>query len=930
MKPDVRSSSERLGTVEHLDARPEPDGHLVARTVGAQILELGNDAFLKFLDTGPLGLSTPEAQRRLRTYGLNHIETQRGPSLLASFVKQFVHLFALILWVAAALAFVGEWSTPGEGMAKVAVAIVVVIVVSGVFSFWQEYRAEQTLASLRQLLPRRADVVRDGNAAEVPIEALVPGDVVLLESGDHIPADCRLIEAFSVQVNTAVITGEPLPAARDAGPSTAKDLLHSRNVLLAGTSMVSGQAKAVVFATGMQTEFGKIARLTKGGTAAVSPLRTELEHLSRSIGIISVLLGLVFFAVGRLTGVPFWNACIFAIGIIVAMVPEGLLPTLTLALVLATQRMARRNVLIRHLPSIGTLGCTTAICTDKTGTLTQNRMIVKHLFLGETHHAFDRSLPPLRLAEPYEPFFLAAALCHDLRAGEHLGAPLVLGDPMEIALADMARTVLPMTLEAERVYELPFDTDRMRMSTVHTTATGPVLYCKGAPESIAPLCSRILTDGEPRSFTPRMRDTVVAAQNAMAEQGLRVLALAYRPLRPGWTHEALEQDLVWAGLVGVHDPPRPGVQAALHKCREAGVRVIMTTGDHPRTALAIAREVGLVQSAAPSVITGETLRQLSEIELRRVIDSSEVIFARITADQKLRIVEALMQQGHVVAVTGDGVNDAPALKHAHVGVAMGIMGTDVAKEAADVVLLDDNFASIVNAIEEGRAVFENIRKFLTYILAHNVPELVPYLAFSLFAIPLPLTPIQILSIDMGTDSLTALGLGIEAPDPHVMRRPPRPRGARLFNRALAVRAYLVLGALEAVAAMAAFFFVLYGSGWVYGQSVAQDDPLYLHATTACLSAIIVMQIVNVFLCRSATRSAWSTGLRGNRLILWGVVLEVALILAIDYTAVGNALFGTAPISGRVWLFMMPFAVALLGIEELRKWFGRRLRHETLT
>jgi calcium-translocating P-type ATPase len=559
------------------------------------------------------------------------------------------------------------------------------------------------------------------------------------------------------------------------------------------------------------------------------------------------------------------------------------------------------------------------ICTDKTGTLTQNRMLVKQLVLGEQQCVFDASMPPHALAESYLPFFLVAGLCHDLREGRHLGAPLFLGDPMEIALAEMAQTVLPTTAKPERVHELPFDTDRMRMSAVHATPEGPMLYCKGAPESIAPLCSRVLADGVVRPFTPEVRGTILAAQNAMAEQGLRVLALAYRALDSQWTPEGLERDLVWAGLVGVQDPPRREVEGALLKCREAGVRVIMTTGDHPRTALAIAREVGLVQSASPLVITGEALRHLPEVELRRLLDSSEVIFARIAADQKLRIVEALKEQGHVVAVTGDGVNDAPALRNAHVGVAMGIMGTDVAKEAADIVLLDDNFASIVNAIEEGRAVFENIRKFLTYILAHNVPELVPYLAFSLFAIPLPLTPIQILSIDMGTDSLAALGLGVEAPDPQVMHRPPRSQGDRLFSASLALRAYLFLGVIEAIAAMATFFFVLHGSGWAYGQALAPSHPLYLQATTACLSAVIVMQIVNVFQCRSTSRSVWSMGLVGNPLILWGVLLEIALILAIDYTTWGNGIFGTAPISGRIWLFVTPFAVGLLVLEELRKW-----------
>jgi sodium/potassium-transporting ATPase subunit alpha len=910
---------------------PRVDRFNMASSLGDDLLEgafrtrinqLSDDDVLKTLNTTPRGLSTSEAQRRLHAYGPNRLETGRRAHALLPFLKQFTHLFAVILWVAAALAFFAEWSAPGQGMAKVGLAIVVVIVVSGAFSFWQEYRAEQTLAALRRLLPQRADVLREGKTVQLPIEQLVSGDIVLLEQGDHIPADCRLIEAFSVRVNTAVLTGESLSTVREAGPCDAEDLLHSSNLLLAGTSMVAGQAKAVIFATGMHTEFGKIARLTGTAAGTVSPLHKEIEHLSRWIGILSVLIGLLFFAVGRFTGVPFWDAFIFAIGIIVAMVPEGLLPTLTLALVLATQRMARRNVLIRHLPSVGTLGSTTVICTDKTGTLTQNRMLVKQLFLGGQQYSVDPSMPPHPLAESYLPFFLVAGLCHDLREGQHMGAPLFLGDPMEIALADMAQTVLPTTAKPERIHELPFDTDRMRMSTVHATPDGPMLYCKGAPEAIAPLCNRVLADGEPRPFTPQLRSTILAAQNAMAEQGLRVLALAYRPLDSQWTREALEQELVWAGLVGVQDPPRREVQDALRKCREAGVRVIMTTGDHPRTALAIAREVGLVQSANTPVITGETLRHLSDIELRQLLDSPEVIFARIAADQKMRIVEALKQQGHVVAVTGDGVNDAPALKNAHVGVAMGIMGTDVAKEAADMVLLDDNFASIVNAIEEGRAVFENIRKFLTYILAHNVAELVPYLAFSLFAIPLPLTPIQILSIDMGTDSLTALGLGVEAPDPQVMRRPPRSRGDRLFSSSLALRAYLFLGLIEAIAAMATFFFVLYGSGWAYGQALAPSHPLYLQATTACLSAVVVMQIVNVFLCRSTTRSVWSMGLLGNPLILWGVGLEVALILLIDYTAWGNVIFGTAPISGRVWLFVMPFAVGLLVLEELRKWLVR--------
>jgi calcium-translocating P-type ATPase len=887
-----------------------------------KIHQLSNAEALASLNTTPQGLSAGDARSRLREFGPNRVESVARESPLRRLLAGLFQFFALILWVAAALAFFGEWSAPGEGMAKVGYAIVVVIVVSTVFSFWQESRAERTLAALRRLLPQHVDIVRDGKVVQLPAEELVPGDVVLLEQGDHVSADCRLVEAFGVRVDNSVITGESVPQAREAGPCKADAVMHARNIVLAGTSIVAGRAKAVVFATGMRTEFGKIAYLAQAGRGVVSPLRTEVEYLSRWIGVLAVLIGVLFFAIGRVSGVPLWNAVIFAIGVIVAMVPEGLLPTLTLALVLATQRMAKRNVLIRHLPSVGTLGATTVICTDKTGTLTQNRMAVRQLALGGHVYAVDQLASGQVPVVSYLPFFRVAQLCHDLQEGERA---VLIGDPMEIALVEMACRAVPRGPVQLPLDEVPFDADRMRMSIVHAMPEGPVLYCKGAPERVTPLCDRLLLDGEVRPLTAALRVHIQAEQDAMAEQGLRVLALAFRSLDVLDKHDALEEDLVFAGLVGLHDPPRPEVRDALKKCRDAGVRVIMTTGDHPRTALAIAREVGLAGPGDTRVITGEQLRGLSESQLSVALDTSDVIFARLGADQKLRIVDALRRKQQVVAVTGDGVNDAPALKNADVGIAMGRMGTDVAKEAADVVLLDDNFASIINGIEEGRAIFENIQKFLTYILAHNVPELVPYLVFSLLPIPLALTPIQILCIDMGTDSLTALGLGVEKPDPRVMQRPPRSRRERLFSWSLALRAYPFLGLIEAVAALAAFLFVLRGEGWSYGERLAQDDPLYLRATTACLSAIIVMQIVNVFLCRSASRSVLSTGLLGNPLIHWGVVLEIVLIVLIDYTPWGNAIVGTAPIPARVWLFVVPFAVGMLVLDELRKRITARVK-----
>ncbi len=410
----------------------------------------------------------------------------------------------------------------------------------------------------------------------------------------------------------------------------------------------------------------------------------------------------------------------------------------------------------------------------------------------------------------------------------------------------------------------------------------------------------------------------------MAERGLRVLALAYRALPPGTSHEHLEEQLILAGLVGFRDPPRPEVPDAVRQCRDAGIKVIMVTGDHPRTALAIAREIGLVRLPDATLIAGEQLRKLSEAELQLALDAPEIVFARVGADQKLRIVRALKQKGATVAATGDGVNDAPALKQADIGIAMGVTGTDVARESAHMILLDDNFASIVAAIEEGRAVYDNIRKFLTYILTSNVPEIVPYLAFVLFKIPLPLTIIQILAVDLGTDMLPALALGAEPPEPGVMRRPPRSRRERLLSWPLLARAYLWLGLLEAAAAMAAFFFVLRGAGWSYGEPLAADAPLHLQSTTACLSAIIAMQVVNVFLCRSENRSVFGLGFLRNRLMLAGIAAEIALILLIDNTPWGNRLFGTAPIAADVWLYVIPFALAMLLLEEWRKTLARRM------
>lgn len=876
---------------------------------------------LASLKTTAAGLTVAEAARRLAEFGPNHVEEVGREHLLLSFAREFTHFFALILWIAAGLSLLAEHFDPGQGMARLALAIVSVIIVNGIFSFWQEYKAEQAVAALRQLLPQKVQALRGGVITELLATDLVPGDVVLLEEGNFVPADCRLIEAFGLRVNTATVTGESLPKARNTEPSAEDSALYAKNVVLAGTSVVSGQARAVVYATGMHTEFGRIAHLTQTAGTGSSPLQREIARLSRMVAALATGMGVALFFIGQSMGLPTWENLLFAIGIIVANVPEGLLPTVTLSLAMATQRMARRNALVRHLPAVEALGSTTTICCDKTGTLTQNLMSVQRLWLGGGFLDFNDLAAQPRLTEDNRELFVNAALCHSLKIVDDQGQTRLLGDPMEVALAAMGRQVVGELAEYKRMDELPFDTDRKRMSVLCETPEGRMLYCKGALETVLAACDFVQFDAGIIPLDPAAKTRLLAAQRQMAEGGLRVLAFAHCAVADGMPSE--ERGMILSGLVGLEDPPRAEVPDAIARCFSAGIRIIMVTGDHPHTALAIARQIGLVKTDQAVVITGDELRAMLPTQLQLALDAKEIIFARVAAEQKMRIVAALQKKGEIVAVTGDGVNDAPALKTADIGIAMGIAGTDVAKEAADLILLDDNFASIVAAIEEGRAVFENIRKFLTYILSSNIPEIVPYLAFVLFRIPLPLTIIQILAVDLGTDMLPALALGAEKPDPGVMQRPPRARNERLLSWGLIVRAYLFLGVLEAAAAMGVFFFVLGAAGWQYGAILDRGAPLYLQATSACLAAIVVMQMVNVFLCRHPTKSVFSFGLFSNPYLFLGLAAELGAILFILYTPAGNWLFGTAPLGSEVWLLALAGAAVMGALEEARKATLRR-------
>lgn len=878
-----------------------------------KINNLSKEQVLQSLVTSGNGLTEEEAKRRFNEFGPNEIAEIRKTPYFLRFLKQFTHFLAILLWIGAGLSFVSEYLHPGEGMLTVGLAIMGVIIINAFFTFIQEYRAEKSIEKLKQLLPFFVKVIRDSKEKEIHSREIVPGDLVILEEGDKIPADSRLIEAAYLMANNASLTGEsepiPLQDKTDDG-----ELNDSRNIAFAGATIVNGRGKAVVFATGMRTEFGRIAHLTSAVEAGLSPLQKEIVKVTRIITFIATTTGIFFFLIGHLIGMSFWENFIFTIGLIVANVPEGLLPTVTLSLVMGSRRMARKNALIKTLTSVETLGSVTVICTDKTGTLTQNKMKVKNIWTPDNSQPAAISL------------MKTAYLCNNAKFidGQYKG------DPTEVALFMTAEDAVG-DLKAERISEIPFDSERKRMTTINFFDGKQFVFTKGAMEGLFPLCNHVVLEGGRKLIGDAFRKEAESAYHALMDTGLRVLAFAYREISNSGLHEMraenIENDMIFAGLIGLEDPPRPEVREAIKKCNEAGINVIMITGDGSRTAVAIAREIGLVKGS-PLVIEGHELVGMGDRELREKLSQREVVFARMTPKHKMRVVSILKEEGERVAVTGDGVNDAPALKKADIGVAMGIAGTDVAREAADMILLDDNFATIANAVEEGRAVFENIRKFITYIFAHLTPEAVPYILFVLFRIPLPITVMQILAIDLGTETIPALALGVEPPESDIMKKPPRPKETGLVDIRVLFKGYLFLGSISTIGVLYVYFTVLLQGGWHWGTKLSMDNPLVHSASTATFLGIVVMQIGSIFACRTHGESVFRVGIFSNRLVIWGILAEVILSAFIIYHPWGNKIFSTAPIPMSIWLVLIPFAVFLFAAEEMRKHVVSRLGYNT--
>jgi calcium-translocating P-type ATPase len=906
------------------------DGPTAQEAVDIDVTE-SVELLLRDLRSSRKGLSTREAQRRLVQYGPNELRRRGGLKWPGELARQLTHPLALLLWLAAALSF-------AVGSQTIAIAVLLVIVLNAVFAFVQEMQAERAVEALAQFLPQQVRVLREGQPSSILAADLVPGDVVVVEEGDRIAADMRLISG-AVEVDLSTLTGEAAPALRSAElVDTSVPRIAARDLLFSGTSATGGEAQGVVFATGMHTELGRIAALSERIKEEPSPLERQVRRVAWLIAGIAIAMAVAFVPVAIFgAGLSFKNSVVFAVGLLAGNVPEGLLPVITLALAVAVRALARRGALVKRLSAVETLGCTDVICTDKTGTLTENRMRPIAAWTVASEAALDAERagqPPMRCPDAaLTALAQAGAACNNAHL-EPDGQST--GDPTELALL-MAAQILGVQIDAasrerRRTHQYNFDAQRKLMSTLDTDESHDWIHTKGAPESVLPQCVDVLSaDGEQLPFAPSERERVTRQVESFAGQGLRVLALARRSLPCGArapTREDAERELCFLGLVTMRDPPRAEVIDAVRSCHRAGIRIVLITGDHPLTAAAIAGQVG-IGGKDPLVVNAQAFDHTHEQEVQDILAGGrEVIFARASPETKLQIAEALREQGHVVAMTGDGVNDAPALRTADIGVAMGRSGTDVAREASTMVLTDDNFATIVVAIEAGRQVYDNVRKFIQYIFAHATPEVVPFLVFALSggAIPLPLTVLQLLAFDVGSETLPSLALGRDPIEPGSMDRPPRPRSEGVIRAPMLVRAWLFLGVMVAGLSLIGFFYVLNNAGWHMGDPVGVGHPLhhaYLQATTMTFLGMIAGQIGTAFAVRTRRASLRSIGVFSNRYLLGAIVAELLLAAVFVYAPPLQSLLGTAALPVNDLVFLLPYPFIVWGADELRRWLLRR-------
>jgi len=877
------------------------------------------------------GLDGDVAAQRVVEFGPNRLEEVGRISPWRQFASQFTEFIVLVLIGAAFVsALLQEWLD--------AVAILVIVVLNAILGFVQQYQAERALEALKKMAAPLARVIRGGEISNIRAEDVVPGDILALEMGDLVPADARLVEDHLLRVDEASLTGESVPVKKEARAvlDRSAPLGDRRNMVYSSTVVTYGKGKAVVTDTGMRTELGRIAHLVQTVGAEQTPLQERLEKVGRLLVYGCLIIVVVVFGLGLWRGVPLVEMFLTAVSLAVAAIPEGLPAVVTIALALGVRRMVQRNALIRKLPSVETLGSATVICTDKTGTLTQSAMTVRKIgFLDRVIDVTGEGyVPQGEFRLDGQPLSLED---HDLQLALKIGvlannATLkqdgsngsdwsIIGDPTEGALLAAAAKADLWRGELEGEYsllaELPFDSNRKRMSTVWRGPTGAVAaYVKGAPDVVLGLCTHIQRGGQLRQMSAQDREHLLHLNSRFANEAMRLLAVAYRCLPDGLgepSMEEVEQDLVFAGLIAMKDPPRPEAREAIATARRAGIDVVMITGDHKSTAVAIAEELDLCRED-DLAFTGSELDQISDEELTEVVDQVRV-YARVSPEHKLRIVRAWEGQGHIVAMTGDGVNDAPALKEADIGIAMGITGTDVSKEASDMVLMDDNFASIVAAVEEGRAIFDNIRRFIHFLLSCNIGELLAMFLASLLGMPLPLLPIQILWVNLATDSLPALALGVEPAEPGGMERPPRPPSEGVITRGMA-RMMALQGLIIGLLTLGAFAIEYY----VLGGSVER-------ARVMAFSTTIFAQNVHAFNVRSNRYSVFELGIFSNPWLVVAFCTVILSELAIIYLPIFQPVFKTMPLTLSDWgivvgLGLMPLVIVEL-IKLANKLLGRR-------
>ncbi|MDK8180847.1 calcium-translocating P-type ATPase, SERCA-type [Paenibacillus sp. UMB4589-SE434] len=887
------------------------------------------------------GITEEEAAQRQDRYGANELSEGKRISPLALFLNQFKDFMVLVLAGATLVSgMLGEYLD--------AVTIIAIIILNGVLGFVQEFRAERSLRALKQLSAPIAKVIRSGQLQHLPARELVPGDIVVLESGDRVPADIRWLETNSCYVEESALTGESVPVNKHFEAINRDDipLGDMKNIGFMGTMMSRGTARGIVVRTGMDTEMGKIAHLIESTESMETPLQHRLEQLGKILIIVALVLTIMVVVAGIMHGQPALGMFLAGVSLAVAAIPEGLPAIVTIALALGVQRMIKRKAIVRKLPSVETLGCASVICSDKTGTLTQNKMTVTNLWLGgRTLEVSGEGYEPIgHISEQGQPLDLKndqqlrrllqiSALCNNAvldevypeeaemeksgkgakRKGRDDVQPVwgIKGDPTEGALLVMAAklgvTASSIGSAYQRVQELPFDSERKRMSVVVEHQGGSILFTKGAPDVLMDRCAYVLWDGKVVPFTGSLKQKAQAANEQMAKQALRVLGTAYRELKPSEqvdNENAVESQLIFVGLAGMMDPPRREVRDAISQCRRAGIKTVMITGDHQLTAEAIAGQLGIMPKGGIAV-NGAQLAHMTDDDLDKVVDQIYV-YARVSPEHKLRIVKSLQRQGHVVAMTGDGVNDAPAIKAADIGIAMGITGTDVTKEASSLILSDDNFATIVSAIEEGRGIYENIRKFIRYLLASNVGEILVMFFAMMLGLPLPLIPIQILWVNLVTDGLPAMALGVDQAEKDLMEHRPRSAKENIFARRLGWK-IISRGLLIGVCTLAAF--------WMTLKANPDSAEQLMKAQTVAFATLVMAQLIHVFDCRSS-RSIFHRNLFQNKYLVLAVLSSVLLLLGVLYIEQLQPIFKTVPLGLRDWAITFVMAgipTFLLGI-----------------